>query len=41
MNCPKITPVIHVINDKQALAQTCIALENGCDGVFLIDLQEL
>lgn len=29
--------VVHVTDDEQALANTRVALENGADGVFLID----
>ena len=33
----KFLPVIHVENKKQAINQTNIALDNGADGIFLIN----
>ena len=32
-----ILPVVHVVNEKQALRNTKIAREAGADGVFLIN----
>lgn len=33
----EIYPVVHIDNKKQALEQTEIALDNGADGIFLIE----
>lgn len=33
---PKILPVIHHLNDAQAVSEAALAMEVGCDGVFLI-----
>lgn len=34
-----ILPVVHVENEKQAIQNTKIAKDAGCDGVFLIDMK--
>lgn len=34
-----ILPVVHVENPTQAIRNTQVALDTGCDGVFLIDMK--
>ena len=34
-----ILHVVHVENEKQAIYNTRIAKDSGCDGVFLIDMK--